>query len=237
MKSLGYFSNKGGVGKTTVAYNVAIHLANEGKSVCLLDLDFYWPGLTRSLELETNKWINDYFLNNKPLIECLTDANNRLSNTKGKLWIGLARTQEDEVLQERSFGLKSLEKLIQLQKKLEISPFKVEYLITDNSPGLLNVLSLNSFLLMDEVYFIIRIDNSDIFKNFEGQKKKYNLFKKQIANKIENAILHFKISEKIDFNLNREALPEVDQDELEKYMLEISKLDLAKELHLKNNER
>lgn len=38
-KVLGFFSGKGGTGKTTVAVNTAVYLAREGKRVMLLDLD------------------------------------------------------------------------------------------------------------------------------------------------------------------------------------------------------
>lgn len=38
-KSLTFFNNKGGVGKTTLAYNCAVSFAKKGYKVCLVDLD------------------------------------------------------------------------------------------------------------------------------------------------------------------------------------------------------
>ncbi len=45
-------SGKGGVGKTTVAVNVAVALAEEGFRVALLDLDLHGPNIPRMLGIE-----------------------------------------------------------------------------------------------------------------------------------------------------------------------------------------
>ncbi len=48
-------SGKGGVGKSTVSVNLAIALANHGKNVGLLDLDFHGPSIPKMLGIEDQR--------------------------------------------------------------------------------------------------------------------------------------------------------------------------------------
>jgi len=52
-KIIAVHSGKGGVGKTTIAVTLAIHLSKLGKKVGLLDLDIDCPNITRVLALES----------------------------------------------------------------------------------------------------------------------------------------------------------------------------------------
>ena len=49
---IGVYSGKGGVGKTTVAVNLAVTLAQEGNNVGLLDVDIDCPNVTKVLGIE-----------------------------------------------------------------------------------------------------------------------------------------------------------------------------------------
>ena len=55
MRSIAIASGKGGVGKSTVALNVAIALAEGGASVGLLDADLYGPDIPRMIGLARTK--------------------------------------------------------------------------------------------------------------------------------------------------------------------------------------
>jgi len=48
-------SGKGGVGKSTVSVNLAFALANQGKNVGLLDLDFHGPNIPKMLGIEDQR--------------------------------------------------------------------------------------------------------------------------------------------------------------------------------------
>ena len=58
-KVLGFFSGKGGTGKTTLAVNTAIFLAREGKRVMLLDLDLQCGDVAISLDADAKYSIVD----------------------------------------------------------------------------------------------------------------------------------------------------------------------------------
>ena len=48
---IGVYSGKGGVGKTTVAVNLATTLANDGASVGILDVDIDCPNVVRAMKI------------------------------------------------------------------------------------------------------------------------------------------------------------------------------------------
>ena len=52
-------SGKGGVGKSTVAVNLAVTLAEMGHSVGLMDVDFHGPNTLKMLGLEGEKMVTD----------------------------------------------------------------------------------------------------------------------------------------------------------------------------------
>ncbi|MBQ6268132.1 MAG: AAA family ATPase [Clostridia bacterium] len=58
-KVIGFFSGKGGTGKSTVAVNTAVYLAREGKRVMLLDLDLQCGDVAISLDADTKYSIVD----------------------------------------------------------------------------------------------------------------------------------------------------------------------------------
>jgi MinD-like ATPase involved in chromosome partitioning or flagellar assembly len=65
MKTISFYSFKGGTGRTTTAANVAAELARRGKNVIVLDLDIDGPGLEIVFDVnaEVKHYIQDYIKN------------------------------------------------------------------------------------------------------------------------------------------------------------------------------
>ncbi len=68
------FSNKGGVGSTTVATNLAVTLASKKKSVCIVDLVLQFGSVTTFLNLEASYTILDLVKNLKRIDRLMLDG-------------------------------------------------------------------------------------------------------------------------------------------------------------------
>ncbi|MEF8832551.1 MAG: P-loop NTPase, partial [Candidatus Thermoplasmatota archaeon] len=55
MKKIVVMSGKGGVGKSTVAANLAFKLASEGNKVGIFDSDFHGPSIPKMLDVKEDK--------------------------------------------------------------------------------------------------------------------------------------------------------------------------------------
>lgn len=120
-KVIAISSGKGGVGKSTVAVNVAVGLAQKGHSVGLLDADVYGPSIPRMMQIENEKlqW-ND---NNK----IIPSENFGIK----VMSVGLTTPKADTPLVWRSSVAVSA--LIQFLEDVEWG--ELDYLIIDMPPG------------------------------------------------------------------------------------------------------
>ncbi|WP_395052738.1 KGGVGR-motif variant AAA ATPase [Flavobacterium sp.] len=72
MKTITFYSYKGGVGRSLTLSNIAMRLADLGKKVCIIDFDLEAPGL----HLKFNKHINQLEVN-KGIVEYISDFQNK----------------------------------------------------------------------------------------------------------------------------------------------------------------
>lgn len=68
MKTVGVFSHKGGVGKTTISLLLAKYAAGQGDAVCVVDFDFIGSGMADLFVLKKlpSNYLESYFLDADP---------------------------------------------------------------------------------------------------------------------------------------------------------------------------
>jgi len=196
MKSLAILSHKGGVGKTSVAVNLAIHLASEGKNVCLVDNDFHGPSVLTFFEpkFET-QWINNYLMGQAPLEKCLQDMGPELG-LPSKFLVAFADPTPEAIANiiqlDSDTSIKMLHFLMQMKKIIKEEPYSVDYLIIDSSPGV-GLTTLNLMVISEAILFMVKLNNADLFGSvhmIEGLHKQLKSRALLIANQIPNKFYH-----------------------------------------------
>jgi septum site-determining protein MinD len=179
MKVITLHSNRGGVGKTLIALNLALAYANQQQQVGLVDLDFRAPRLSTMLQdLTPSRWMNDLFdgapLHSDPLI----DTSPRFT-TAGSLRIGLINPALDAIrnlaLKDRRWHRRALQTLTALRARLTAQG--VDYLIFDTSPGLL-FSSVNAVASADLILIITTADQYDLQETQQLCTELYQAFEK-----------------------------------------------------------
>lgn len=165
LRSLAILSHKGGVGKSSIAVNIAVHLAKSDKRVCLLDNDFHGPSIMTFFDKDPEvSWLNEYLLGNETMEDCLQNVAPAL-NLPGKLWVGFADPTPESIQNliriDQKTSIKMLQNLIKLKKGFKDKPFEIEYLIIDCSPGT-GYSTVNVMLATDSSLFIVKLSNADI---------------------------------------------------------------------------
>src|SRR5918999_1097934 len=181
-KCIAFHSYKGGTGKTTIASNFAVQLAQKGYRVFLLDLDVYAPSLQAYFDMEPAKWINDFLWNNAKVEEILMDltstvlprsggTNNGNGSGVGKLYVGFCNPKKEEIYRldgagkQDSSKIQLLRRFVLLREQI-ISNYDADYIIIDTSPGI-RYWSINALAVADTLFLSLKLDNLDI----DGTKK------------------------------------------------------------------
>ena len=147
---IGVYSGKGGVGKTTVAINIAAALSHQGNKVGVLDVDIDCPNIVRALNISDQPLIDD----NKKMIpperfgiKVMSMAFFQENQDEAIIWRGpMIHNAINQMLQSTSWG-------------------DLDYLIIDLPPGtsdapltVMQVLTMDGFVIVTTPQELAKID-------------------------------------------------------------------------------
>lgn len=192
MRSLAILSHKGGVGKTSIAVNIAVCLAKQGKNVCLLDIDLHGPSIMTFFRPQVS-WINKYFFGVEDAHNCLQNVAPKF-NLPGTLLVGFADPTAESIQYvirvDESVFVKMLQQLLKL-KKILMNEYKIDYLILDTSAGT-HYTTINAILCVDAILFLVKLSNADIIGTSQmiaGLHKQLKTKSMILANQIPNEFI------------------------------------------------
>ena len=147
---IGVYSGKGGVGKTTVAVNLATTLANQGKKVGILDVDIDCPNVVLALNISEQPVIDE---NKKMLpperfgVKVMSMAFFQENQDEAIIWRGpMIHNAINQMLQTTDWGA-------------------LDYLIIDLPPGtsdapltVMQVLTMDGFVVVTTPQELAKID-------------------------------------------------------------------------------
>ncbi len=171
MRSMAVINQKGGVGKTTTAVNLAAALAEQGERVCVIDLD---PQAHASLHLGLS------VVNDQPSVYDILCGDATISDAR--CWIN-----ENMAVVPANLDLAAAEmelagevgREVILRDKLELDDEPFDYIILDCPPSL-GVLTLNALTAVNEVFlplqphFLALHGLSKLLKTIEIVAKRLN---------------------------------------------------------------
>lgn len=214
MKTITFYSYKGGVGRTLALSNIAKRLAEFGKKVCILDFDVEAPGLHIKLENQIQKQgiqagIVDYiyeFSTTGNIPDDISRYSTKLKSPKNMFfiaagnplsndyWMKLAQINWWKLFySEQSEGIPFF---LDLKEKIRLK-YNPDYLLIDSRTGITELSAITISLLADSVVFFAANNK----ENIQGCKHVL----KSIANSDNNL---FGIRKDIHFVLSRIPTPE-----------------------------
>lgn len=150
-------SAKGGTGKTSIAVNLAIAYALDGRKVCLLDMDLRGPTLRTFFDdgsSEVPFWVNDLLSGKKGINEVVMDTGVDLGMA-GKVSVAYSKADIFEIRElaskDRKWQSNALKNIIVGKKELIRNG--TEVIILDTGPGV-EYESINAVAACDLVLIV-----------------------------------------------------------------------------------
>ena len=161
-KSILITSALAGEGKSTIAVNLALNLAFEGKKVILIDGDLRNPSDSQILSVDNKKGLVDYLTGKVELKECLIEGKD-IFKSQIPFWFvpgGKAVPDGAELLES-----------VRMKRLIEKWEEQVDYVIIDSAPvGLLtDATVLGEFV--DNTIFVIKKDYAKVDYILEGMEQ------------------------------------------------------------------
>lgn len=229
MKTITFYSYKGGVGRSLALSNMAIRLSEYNKKVCIIDFDLDAPGLqfkfkNYSLTKSIEKGIVDYIFeySNKGVIPAnikeyaVTLRPNNKNNEpisfipagnieNDEYWKKLAMTNWSHLFySEQAQGIRFF---LDLKAKIE-TEINPDILLIDSRTGISDISGITLRLFADEAV-VLAVNNDE---NIFGSKR-------IIKNLLSASTNSFKTTPKVHFVLTRLPHKDTPQDKNERYNL------------------
>ncbi|MFL5340426.1 MAG: ParA family protein [Gemmataceae bacterium] len=143
MRRIAIINQKGGVGKTTTAVNLAAALAQSGRRVCVLDLDPQAHATTHLGVQPTGESLSmyDVLVNSQPLVAARSEVAENLFLVPSDINLAAAEVELAGVIGREILLREALEK--------DAEPF--DFILMDCAPSL-GVLTLNALSATQEVF-------------------------------------------------------------------------------------
>jgi MinD-like ATPase involved in chromosome partitioning or flagellar assembly len=159
---LAVHSFKGGTGKSTIAANMAVLLAQQGKRVGVVDLDLAGPGLHVLFQVgkEGLRTLNDVLLNRCSPLDPVIDLTKKCGLDRGSLLFIPASYKAEDIVRilTRGYELAQFRNIIEQIAKTH----GLDYLLIDTHPGI-EQSTLLAIGVCDALVLVSRIDSQDLF--------------------------------------------------------------------------